>query len=69
MVLWAVLTAVILTQMSIGKSVKATIDYFLGTLGGAIYAGLIAVFVPHQSDAAFAAVWRSPSLRSLCSPG
>ncbi len=56
MVLWAVLTAVILTQMSIGKSVKATIDYFLGTLGGAIYAGLIAVFVPHQSDAAFAAV-------------
>ena len=42
--------------MSIGKSVKATIDYSLGTLGGAIYAGLIAVFVPHQSDAAFAAV-------------
>ena len=56
MVLWAVLTAVILTQMSIGKSVKATIDYSLGTLGGAVYAGLIAVFVPHQSDAAFAAV-------------
>ncbi len=26
MVLWAVLTAVILTQMSIGKSVKATVD-------------------------------------------
>ena len=56
MVLWAVLTTVILTQMSIGKSVKATIDYSLGTLGGAIYAGLIAVFVPHPSDAAFAAV-------------
>ncbi|MGC1861582.1 MAG: FUSC family protein [Methylocystis sp.] len=55
-ILWAVLTAVILTQMSIGKSVKATIDYLLGTLGGAIYAGLIAVFVPHSSDAAFAAV-------------
>ncbi len=56
MVLWAVLTAVILTQMSVGKSVKATIDYSLGTLGGAIYAGLIAAFVPHQSDAAFAVV-------------
>ena len=56
MVLWAVLTAVILTQMSIGKSVKATIDYSLGTVGGAVYAGLVAVFVPHQSDAAFAAV-------------
>jgi uncharacterized membrane protein YgaE (UPF0421/DUF939 family) len=50
------LTAVILTQMSVGKSVKATIDYSLGTLGGAIYAGLIAVLVPHPSDAAFAAV-------------
>ena len=56
MVLWAVLTAVILTQISIGKSVKATIDYSLGTLGGAVYAGLIAVFVPHPSDAAFAVV-------------
>ena len=56
MVLWAVLTAVILTQMSIGKSVKATIDYSLGTVGGAVYAGLVAVLVPHQSDAAFAAV-------------
>ena len=56
MVLWAVLSAVILTQMSIGKSVKATIDYSLGTLGGAIYAGLVAVSVPHSSDAAFAVV-------------
>ena len=56
MVLWAVLTAVILTQMSVGKSVKATIDYSLGTLGGAIYAGLIAAFVPHLNDVALAGV-------------
>jgi uncharacterized membrane protein YccC len=56
MVLWAVLTAVILTQMSVGKSVKATIDYSVGTLGGAIYAGLIAAFVPHLTDAALAGV-------------
>ncbi len=55
-ILWAVLTAVILTQMSVGKSVKATIDYSLGTLGGAIYAGLIAAFVPHLNDAALAGV-------------
>ena len=53
---WAVLTAVILTQMSVGKSVKATIDYALGTLGGAIYAGLIAAFVPRLNDAALAAI-------------
>ncbi len=56
MILWAVLTAVILTQMSVGKSVKATIDYVLGTLGGAIYAGLVAAFVPHLSDPALAVV-------------
>jgi uncharacterized membrane protein YccC len=56
MVLWAVLTAVILTQMSVGKSVKATIDYSLGTLGGAIYAGLIAAFIHHPSDATSAFV-------------
>jgi uncharacterized membrane protein YgaE (UPF0421/DUF939 family) len=34
--LWTVLTAVILTQMSVGRSLKATTDYLLGTLGGAI---------------------------------
>jgi hypothetical protein len=33
------LTAVILTQMSVGRSMKATIDYLLGTLGGATYTG------------------------------
>src|SRR5215471_21002246 len=36
---WAVLTAVILTQISVGRSLKATIDYLASTLGGAIYAG------------------------------
>jgi uncharacterized membrane protein YccC len=56
MILWAVLTAVILTQMSVGKSVKATIDYSLGTVGGAIYAGMVAVFIPHANDAALAGV-------------
>jgi uncharacterized membrane protein YccC len=36
--LWAVLTAVLLTQVSFGRSLKATIDYLAGTLGGAVYA-------------------------------
>ncbi|MGC1109986.1 MAG: FUSC family protein, partial [Methylovirgula sp.] len=30
--LWAVLTSVIVTQMSVGKSLKATVDYMEGTL-------------------------------------
>lgn len=48
--LWAVLTAVLVTQMSLGASVTATIEYFVGTLGGAIYAGVIAVLIPHHGD-------------------
>ena len=32
--LWAVMTAVIVTQMSVGRSLKATGDYLTGTLGG-----------------------------------
>jgi uncharacterized membrane protein YccC len=48
--LWAVLTAVIVTQMSVGRSLKATVDYLVGTLGGALYGGAIAVFVPHSSE-------------------
>lgn len=48
--LWAVLTAVIVTQVSVGRSLKATADYLVGTLGGALYGGAIAVFVPHSSE-------------------
>jgi uncharacterized membrane protein YccC len=56
MILWAVLTAVILTQMSVGRSVKATIDYSFGTLGGAIYAGLVSNFVPGAHEPALLAL-------------
>lgn len=51
MVLWAVLTAVILTQMSVGRSVKATVDYSIGTVGGAVYAGVISALLPPASEA------------------
>src|ERR1700730_16580003 len=43
--LWAVLTAVVVTQTSVGGSLKATIEYLIGTLGGAVYAGVIAVLI------------------------
>ena len=39
--LWAVLTAIILTQLSVGRSLGATADYFVGTIGAALYAGII----------------------------
>lgn len=54
--LWAVLTSVIVTQVSVGRSLKATTDYLAGTLGGAIYGGAIAVFVPHSNEIALLAV-------------
>ena len=34
--LWAVLTSLIVTKRSVGRSLKATTDYMLGTIGGAI---------------------------------
>jgi uncharacterized membrane protein YccC len=48
--LWAVLTAVILTQINVGRSLKATTDYLAGTLGGAVYAGAVGALVPHNSE-------------------
>jgi uncharacterized membrane protein YccC len=54
--LWAVLTAVVVTQMSVGRSLKATLDYLVGTVGGAIYGGAIGIFVPHSGEIALLAV-------------
>jgi hypothetical protein len=54
--LWAVLTSIIVTQMSVGRSLKATRDYLVGTIGGAIYGGTIAVLIPHNGEGALLAV-------------
>ena len=48
--LWAVLTSLIVSQMSVGRSLKATRDYMLGTIGGAVYGGAIAVLIPHSGE-------------------
>jgi uncharacterized membrane protein YccC len=50
--LWAVLTAVIVTQMSVGRSLKATSDYLVGTVGGAVYGGAVAILIPHTTEMA-----------------
>ena len=54
--LWSVLTAVLVTQMSVGGSLKAAIEYSIGTFGGAVYAGAIAQLVPHADETALLAV-------------
>jgi uncharacterized membrane protein YccC len=56
LVLWTVLTAIIVTQTSVGRTLKATIDYFTGTFGGAIYAGAIAALIPHEGELALLGV-------------
>src|SRR3984893_17095209 len=48
--LWAALTAVVVTQVSVGGSLKATFEYLTGTLGGAVYAGAVVALVPHANE-------------------
>src|SRR5262249_6413529 len=38
------------TQINVGKSLQATVDYLIGTIGGALYGGALAVLVPHSSE-------------------
>jgi uncharacterized membrane protein YccC len=48
-VYWAVLTAVIVTQASVGGSLKASLDRFFGTIGGAAWGVAISVALPHAT--------------------
>ena len=54
--LWAVLTSLIVTQTSVGRSLKTSRDYMFGTIGGAIYGGAIAVLIPHSGEGAVLAL-------------
>lgn len=54
--LWAVLTSIIVTQMSVGRSLKATRDYLIGTVGGALYGAAVAILIPHSGEGALLAV-------------
>jgi uncharacterized membrane protein YccC len=52
---WAVLTAVIVTQASVGGSVKATLDRLVSTIGGGAWAAIVAWLIPHGSPFALGA--------------
>lgn len=54
--LWAVLTSLIVTQMSLGRSIKVATDYLMGTLAGVAYGGALAILIPHESEFALLAV-------------
>lgn len=46
---WAVFTAVLVVQGSVGGSWKASTDRFVGTLFGAAYGAAVATLVPHDN--------------------
>lgn len=52
--LWVILTSVLVTQMSVGASIRATAEFVVGTLGGVIYASAIAFIIPHENTIAMA---------------
>jgi len=54
--LWMILTAIVVTQMSTGGSLRATLEYIVGTVGGAIYAGILGLLIPHTTPLAEALV-------------
>jgi uncharacterized membrane protein YccC len=54
--LWSVLTALVVTQISGGKSLKATVDYLIGTLSGAAFGVVVALLVPNPGPGALVGV-------------
>jgi uncharacterized membrane protein YccC len=57
---WAVLSSVIVTQGSVGGSLKAGINRMIGTVGGAVWGAIVSFLIPHgdareMSAALFAA--------------
>jgi uncharacterized membrane protein YccC len=51
---WAVLTAVVVIQSSVGGSLKASLDRFLGTFSGAVFGAVVALLIPHEGVLALA---------------
>jgi uncharacterized membrane protein YccC len=47
-VYWAVVTAVVVTQTSLGGSLKAVLDRLAGTIGGAFWGVAVTVALPHR---------------------
>src|SRR5262245_48805994 len=52
---WAVITAVLVVQTSIGGSLKAALDRLWGTLAGAAVGAVVAILIPHSSPLEIAA--------------
>lgn len=44
---WAVLTALLVTQASVGASIKAMTDRLMGTVSGAVWGVIVSLSIPH----------------------
>lgn len=60
---WAVFTAIIVVQASVGRSLKTGIDRLLGTIGGAAYGALVGLALPHADP-----VMRGVTLAAAVAP-
>ena len=47
---WAVITALLVVQTSVGGSLKAALDRLWGTIAGALYGAVVAITIPHVTD-------------------
>ena len=47
---WAVITALLVVQTSVGGSLKAALDRLWGTIAGALYGAIVAISIPHVTD-------------------
>ena len=47
---WAVITALLVVQTSVGGSFKAALDRLWGTIAGALYGAAVAIVIPHTTD-------------------
>ena len=52
---WAVITAILIMQTSVGGSLKAALDRLGGTLAGAVYGALVSILIPHSDPVALTA--------------
>ena len=46
---WAVIAAVVATQSSLGGTLKASFEQFIGSVFGAVWGGTITIAIPHQT--------------------
>src|SRR3954467_9838101 len=46
---WAVIAAVVATQGSLGGTLKASFEQFIGSVFGAVWGGAITIVIPHQT--------------------